>query len=170
MYIASQQSLISSLDSFHAIQLDTVLGVLFVYLFYCFFSRVYKSQRFPQNNSYPSLLLGQSVDGCVTLWALFDNKLAFFLSFKTTPDYFKCIPPGTKRIWFSLHCTWVFLSPVVKETERAAHPILVIPASGLGGSLLAGQQCFCIWLPQQNHLHSLFRSCLTGWHVLGFPI
>lgn len=135
-----------------------------------FFLESIKARDFLKMTPIPACLLGQSVDGCVTLWALFDNKLAFFLSFKTAPDYFKCIPPGTKRIWFSSHCTWVFLSKVAKETERAAHPILVIPASGWGGSLPAGQEGFYMWLPEQNHLHSLLRSCLTGWRVLGFPI
>lgn len=73
----------------------------------------------------PSLSPSRSVDGCVATCALSGNKLAFFFCFKTTPDYFECIPLGTKRIWFSLHCRWVFC-PLWQKKQRVAHPILVI--------------------------------------------
>lgn len=52
---------------------------------------------FPKSHLFPGLSLA-SLFGCVTVCAVFSNKLAFFLSFETTPDYCKCIPLGTKGI------------------------------------------------------------------------
>lgn len=54
------------------------------------------------------------------------------------------------------------LYPRWQKKQKTAHPILVRSASGLGGNLPAGQGRFCVWLPEQNHLHSLLLSCLPG--------
>ena len=105
----------------------------------------------------PSLSPGRSVDGCVTTCALSGNKLAFFCCFNTTPDYFKCIPLGTKRIWFSLHCRWVFLSTVAKETKSSSP----YPGDIWGGRLLAAGASVC-GFQNKYCLHPLPHYCLTS--------
>lgn len=105
----------------------------------------------------PSLSPSRSVDGYVTTCALSGNKLAFFFCFKTTPDYFECIPLGTKRIWFSLHCRWVFLSTVAEETKSSSP----YPGDIWGGSLLAAGASVC-GFQNKYCLHPLPHYCLTG--------
>ena len=100
-------------------------AVCWLFLLLLLWSLSKLEQDFFRMTPVPACLLANLLTA-VTVCALFGNKLAFFFSFKTTPDYFKCILLGTKRFWFSLHCKRVFISTVAKETERVAHPILVI--------------------------------------------
>lgn len=121
-----------------------MLAVPFVYFFYCFSSRAPKNQKNISKWLLSHSLLANLLTA-VPVPALFDNKLAFFLFFKTTPDYFKCIPLETKGIWFSLHWKWVFVFPVAKETEQLPYPGDVC----LRWQPARGCRCFCV-APRTN--------------------
>lgn len=141
-----------------------MFSVPFVYFFYPFPPEPPEARKrdLLKMTPIPACLPGPSVDGCVTVCVLFGDKLAFFLFFKQPLIILSAYPLEQSAFDSRYMASGCLYPRWQRETERTAQPILAIPASGWGGSLLLAPAAPGFGFQKKQHLYSLPPSWLAG--------
>lgn len=137
-------------------------GVLFVYLFYCFSSRVSISQKEISSKCLPSQPVSWPI--CWGLcYCLAPGSLAS--SLKQPLIILSAYP--LEQSTFDSHyiASGCLYSGWQKKQSCCLYPVEICHRVRWQP---AGRGCFCVWLLEQSHLHSLAPFLLIGWCVLQF--